>query len=94
MILPSRLDFHLLEHEIQRDGLEIEIALAAKLGVHRQEIVASRHLQPMASVKKHRRIGIGQSVEKARTFSSKAGLVRSSPRITSKPNLLSTLAVS
>ena len=53
---------HLLQHQIDRHGLEVEIALGVETGIDRGDVVLPRHLQAMAGIEEQRHVGAAQGL--------------------------------
>ena len=62
LVLPSRSSSICLRMKSTRDRLEVEVALALQAGIDRDQVVAARHLQPVAGVEEHRGI---RAIERA-----------------------------
>ena len=73
------LQLHLLEHEIQRHRLEIEIALVLQLRIDRHQVVAPAHLQAMPGVEEDAGVGDRQRAGEVAHLQVECPLVQVEP---------------
>ena len=81
-------ELHLLQDEVDRHGLEVEIALARELRVDRDQEVAPAHLQPVPGVEQHRHVGLAERAGEVAHLEVEAALVEVEPDDDLEPRLL------
>ena len=60
--LVGAAELHLLQDEIEVDGVEVEVALALQLGIDGNEVVAPDHLQPVPGIEEDGDVGVFEQV--------------------------------
>ena len=63
--LVGAAELHLLQNEIEIDGVEVEVALVLQLGIDRNEVVAPGDLQPVSRIEEDSDVGVFEQLREA-----------------------------